>query len=339
MPIPIDRKAAAALSARFAEAEDLVRNEFEGLDPHRQYRNAFARLLKADPLGRVMMLGTDQRDMFVPELRRTLAEAVPPGGHVFDFGCGDGQTFSLVSDAFPDGTMVSIEDPNPEYVERYGEVIAGRSNLRPGIALVAGLDDLDDAARGAGVALPCDGTIDLGLAIQMIFFLEDLEAGLVRMYRFLRPGGVLFVVFADETEAYTGLAVRAFIEDGGETGMNDRFASITEERVRLLGPPAEGGGAILDALARACPGTVPRLETVRQPSRLYGHSLADIVSLSIITVLSGVEGVDKFEAPLRLLRDEPERADLRIEDDGPRRGMFSVTQPQRIAVIRKTLAS
>ena len=70
MPIQIDRNRVENLAPQFDEALELVRNEFEGLDLHRQYRNAFARLLKPDPLGRVLMMGTDQRDMFVPELRR-----------------------------------------------------------------------------------------------------------------------------------------------------------------------------------------------------------------------------------------------------------------------------
>ena len=72
MPIQIDRKRTEALAPQFDEALELVRNEFEGLDTHRQYRNAFARLLKSDPLGRVLMMGTDQRDMFAPELRRAI---------------------------------------------------------------------------------------------------------------------------------------------------------------------------------------------------------------------------------------------------------------------------
>jgi hypothetical protein len=50
MPIQIDRAKAHDLAPRLDEALELVRNEFEGLDAHRQYRNAFARLLRADPL-------------------------------------------------------------------------------------------------------------------------------------------------------------------------------------------------------------------------------------------------------------------------------------------------
>ena len=84
MPIQIDRNKAKKLAPQFDEAIELVRNEFEGLDPHRQYRNAFARLVKPDPLGRVLMMGTDQRDMFVPELRRTIEASVPSDGHIFD---------------------------------------------------------------------------------------------------------------------------------------------------------------------------------------------------------------------------------------------------------------
>ena len=52
MPIPIDTAATGLLGSRLDEALELVRNEFTGLDLERQYRNAFARLLKPDPLGR-----------------------------------------------------------------------------------------------------------------------------------------------------------------------------------------------------------------------------------------------------------------------------------------------
>ena len=112
MPIQIDRSRAQELAPRLDEALELVRNEFENLDPHRQYRNAFARLLKADPLGRVLMMGADERDLFVPELRRAIEANVPTNGHIFDFGAGDGQTFALVAASVPGGTRISIEEPN-----------------------------------------------------------------------------------------------------------------------------------------------------------------------------------------------------------------------------------
>ena len=337
MPIQIDRKRAETLASQFDEARELVRNEFHGLDTHRQYRNAFARLLKPDPLGRVLMMGTDQRDMFAPELRRVIETSVPSDGHIFDFGAGDGQTFALVADSVPQGTRVSIEEPNPEYLANYRAFLKTKAHLRPGAALAAEFDEIDAAAERSGEKLPLDGSIDLGLALHMIYFVSDLPTSIIRMVRFLKPGGALFVVVTDETVGYTGLALKSFIEQGGDTGDNARHLAVIEERRRLLGVPAEGGGAIAEVLGAA--GTPVEINVQRQASRLYGHNLADLVALSSIALLAGIEGLDKYEAATALLRHNPEAADLRIEDDGPRKGMWSVTQPQWVAVLRRSLVT
>jgi hypothetical protein len=97
--------------------------------------------------------------------------------------------------------------------------------------------------------------------------------------------------------------------------------------------PAEGGGVVIETLRAA--GFQMTIEVQRQPSRLYGHNLADLIALSMIAVLSGVEDLAKFEAAAALLRHKPEAVDLRIEDDGPRKGMWSVTQPQWVSVFRR----
>ncbi|MGH7845894.1 MAG: class I SAM-dependent methyltransferase [Candidatus Binatia bacterium] len=265
------------------------------------------------------MLGTDQRDMFVPELRRTIEACVPSDGHIFDFGAGDGQTFALVAASVPQGTRVSIEEPNPHYLADYIEFLETRAHLRSGIALEAGFADIDSAAARSGESLPQDGSIDLALALHMIYFVDDLSASVTRMVRFLRPGGALFLVVTDETVGYTGLALNSFIERGGDTGDNARHLSVIAERRRLLGMPAEGGGAIVEMLRAA--GVPTEIEVQRQPSRLYGHNLADLIALSTIAALCGVEDLAKFEAAAALLRYSPDAVDLRIEDDGPRKGM------------------
>jgi SAM-dependent methyltransferase len=333
MPIQIDRKRAESLGPQLDDALELVRNEFEGLDPHRQYHNAFARLLKPDPLGRVLMMGTDQRDMFVPELRRAIETSVPTEGHIFDFGAGDGQTFSLVADSVPQGTRVSIEEPNPEYFANYRAFLKTQAHLQPGIALGTGFDEIDIAVERSGEKLPSDGSVDLALALHMIYFVNDLSTSVARMVRFLKPGGVLFIVVTDETVGYTGLALESFIERGGETGDNARNLSVIAERRRLLGLPAEGGGAISEVLDAA--GTPVEIAGRRQPSRLFGHNLADVIALSSIALLGSIEDLKKFEAATALLRDHPEAVDLRIEDDGARKGMWSVTQPQWVAALRR----
>jgi len=333
MPIQIEQKRAESLAPQFDDALELVRNEFDGLDSHRQYRNAFARLLKPDPLGRVMMMGTDQRDMFAPELRRIIEASVPREGHIFDFGAGDGQTFSLVADAVPQGTLISIEEPNPEYLANYCAFLKTQTHLRLGVALAAEFGQIDRAAEESGEKLPPDGSIDLGLALHMIYFVDDLAATVTRMVRFLKPGGILFIVVTDETLGYTGLALKSFIERGGQTGDNARHLSVIAERRRFLGRPSEGGGAIAEVLDAA--GIPVEINVQRQPSRLYGHNLADLIALSSIALLASVEGVKKFEAAAALLRHSPEAVDLRIEDDGARKGMWSVTQPQWVAALRR----
>lgn len=331
MPIQIDRAAARALAPRFDDALELVLNEFSGLDGHQQYRNAFARLLKPDPLQRVLMMGTCQRDRFVPELRTVIGRSVPKrDGHILDVGAGDGQTFALAADAVPDGTRVSLEEPNPDYVAAYDAWLRAQPRLQAGMSLVAGFDEIDTA----GATLPADGSVDLCLAMHMLFFVADVGAALTRMVRFLKPGGSLFVVIADETIGYTGRVVQAFVDAGGTTGDDARHLDAMAERRRLVGSPADGDGQILAALERA--GLPVTFETELQPSRLYGHTLGDLIALSAITVLSQVDDVRKFHAAADLMRSDPEAVDLRIEDEGPRTGMWSVTQPQWVAVLRRS---
>src|SRR5690348_15932720 len=145
IPVQIDRERTRRLAARFDEAMDVIGNEFAALDTHQQYRNAFSRVLKWDPLGRVLMFGTAQRDLFVPELRRAIVDFVPRAGAVFDFGCGDGQTLALAADALPGGARLSFEDPNPDYVDRYRSFVESHGGLEVGIALVAGFDEMEEA--------------------------------------------------------------------------------------------------------------------------------------------------------------------------------------------------
>ena len=76
---------------------------------------------------------------------------------------------------------------------------------------------------------------------------------------------------------------------------------------------------------------------MRQPTRLFGHSLADLVALSNIAGLAGYDTADKFDAALGLLAGDPDRLGFRIETDpaSPRLGMLSVQQPQVVCTITR----
>ena len=335
MPIPIDRIKTLALRPVFDRALECVQNEFAGLNTERQYQNAFARLLKPDPLRRVLMMGTRGRDLFAPPLRRAIGRFVPAGGHILDVGAGNGRTFAHVAESVPAGATVSIVEPDERSVDDYRAFLSTRRHLRAGTALVSGFDEVDDTARRVGAPLPADGTVDLVLALQMIYFLSDLSAGLVRMARFLKPGGAIFLVFADETASFSGISTRLFIESGGHTGRNRQHVEAPAERLRLLAAPEEGAGGILGVLHAALPGVSFEMESVSQPNRLYGHSLTDLIALANISVLGQVHGTAKFMTTCSLLLEEPERVGLQIEDEGPRRGMWSALSPQRVVVIHR----
>lgn len=74
------------------------------------YELSFSRLLKPDPIRslglsrpdevRPTMVGADERDLFLPPLRREF-ERLDAGARIFDIGCGDGQTVGFVADALP----------------------------------------------------------------------------------------------------------------------------------------------------------------------------------------------------------------------------------------------
>ena len=333
MPIAIDRTSAAEFAPQLDDALEIVCNEFESLDPHRQYHNSFSRVLKPDPLGRVLMMGTDQRDLFIPLLRRAIGEYVSRDGQIFDFGAGDGQTFAYVADAVPAGTTVSIEEPNPAYLLAYQAFLERQPHLRSGIAVGAGIDDLQsEAARGA-VELPASASIDLALGLHMIYFAADVPDILCTIVGFVKPGGAFFSVVTDEATAYCGAVLRTFLESGGDTGNNDRYLAAIDERRRLMAPESEGGGQLAEVLRAH--GIDVEVESVRQPSRMYGHTLADLLAISNISVLTNVPGTQKFESAAKTLRDHPEEIDLRIETDGPRAGMWSVTQPQWVTEVRR----
>ncbi len=333
MPIQIDRAMGRDLDPQWDDALQIVCNEFEGLDTYRGYHNAFARVLKPDPLGRVLMLGTDQRDLFVPLLRRTVAEEVPADGRIFDIGAGDGQTFAYIADAVPAGTTVSIAEPNPAYLAAYQGFLERHPHLRSGTATPAGLDDIDEEATDSVGALPEPGSIDVALGLHMIYFATDPARSLRAILRFLKPGGVYVNVATDEETAYSGAVLRSFVESGGDTGDNHRHGAAIAERRRLLAPESEGGGGLAPAAAAA--GIEVEVDALRQPSRMYGHSLADLLALANISVLTGHPGTQKFESAARVLRDHPEDVDLRIETEGPRTGMWSVTQPQWVTRVRR----
>ena len=332
-PVDITREFVAAHAARFDDALEIVKNEFKSLDADSQYTNAFARLLKWDPLERVAMLGTDQRELFIPVLKdliRAQRRAAAARFTFFDIGCGDGQTFALAAGEFPDGATGVILDPNAYYVAQCetavragGRLYVGRSICAPFLAETA-----VDAPDGSG-------GFDLILAIHVLYYFDELRESLARIYELLKPGGAAFIVFADEKTAYTGQALRAYHR--GDAAFLASFDKTCDLRRRLLLPGADGIVELQRHLDERFPASRAHLRGEVQASRLYGHTLADILALSLITGLDRVETPTKFDAVMELMRTRPEAIGLRIERGRhpAREGMLSVGQSQIVVELRR----
>ena len=325
-PFDITREFVAAHAARFDDALEITKNEFKSLDADAQYTNAFARLLKWDPLDRVAMLGTDQRELFVPVLKnliRAQCREAPGSFTFFDIGCGDGQTFALAADAFPDGATGVILDCNAYYVSQYEAAVRASRRLQLRQSICAPF--LPDTTVKA------PGSFDLILVAHVLYYFDDLRASLARIYELLKPGGAAFIVFADEKTAYTGQALRAYHRD--DAAFLLAFDETCDLRRRLLLP----GAALQKYLDERFPTSRAQLRSEVQASRLYGHTLMDILALSLITGLDRVETPAKFDAVMNLIRTQPETIGLRIERGGhpSREGMLSVVQSQVVVELRR----
>jgi SAM-dependent methyltransferase len=321
----ITRDFVAEHVARFDDALEITKNEFKSLDADAQYTNAFARLLKWDPLDRVAMLGTDQRELFVPVLKnviRAQRNAIPGRFSFFDIGCGDGQTFALVADEFPDGTTGTILDCNAYYLSQYEAAVRSSGRLRVAQSICAPF--LPETAVEVG-------SFDLIFAIHVLYYFDDLRASLARIYDLLRPGGGAVIVFADEKTAYTGQALRAYHR--GDAAFLAAFDETCDLRRRLL----LSGTELQKYLDERFPTSRASLRSEAQASRFYGHTLMDILALSLITGLDRIETSTKFDAVMDLIRTRPEAIGLRIERGGnpAREAMFSVVQSQIVVELRR----
>jgi SAM-dependent methyltransferase len=334
-PVQISRAFVAEHAARFADALEITKNEFASLDADAQYTNAFARLLKWDPLDRVNMLGTDQRELFIPvlnDLIRAQRRATSDAFSFFDIGCGDGQTFALFAEELPDGATGAILDCNAYYLSQYEAAVGASGRLQVARSTCAPF--LPDTA----VEMPgLSAGFDLVLAIHVLYYFDDLLESLVRIYELLKPGGAAFIVFADEKTAYTGQALRAYHRAAGDTEFLAAFDETCERRRKLLLPGSDGLSEIQRRLDERFPTSRARLLSEVQPSRLYGHTIADILALSLITGLDRVETPAKFDAVMDLLRMQPEAIGLRVERGGDpaREGMLSVVQSQVVVELRR----
>ncbi len=187
------------------------------------------------------------RETWAANLKAIDALEIGAGDHVLDVGCGHGRGLAAIAARAP-GVCVTGVDPSALMVR-----IAGRRNRR-----------LIRASRVevtvAGVeALPfVNGAFDCVLCVHVVYFWQDLEAGLREIARVLKPGGRLALLF--RTDADTA-AVQSFPPEVY------RFPALKEMTAAL----AAAGFSALSAEASGRGGGGPTLLIAERSAALASH--------------------------------------------------------------------
>ncbi len=344
VPLKIDDMRGA--SDGLALGAKLLASELSHKSAHELYHLCFSRLTKPDPLNfvervpngpaPVIMRGTDQRDLFVPDLINE-SDFLRPGSQIFDVACGDGQTTQHLLRRVKHAAHLTLLDANRGYLDSYKALVDSRFNQIETVhATETSLDAFLDAAKHG--PRPDAGTFDLTLLLHGLYFTNDLAGLLNQLVDGLAARGRLFIVFADELEGYTGKLIERYID---KCGLSGDYIDNVRRRHTVFG--VENGGmtsaAVEAALRLALARTDFRVaKAERQPSRIYGDQFSDVIAAGFITALPhlGDHEIDhKINFVSEQLAEEPSRYDLTIETEGRRRGMISVSQPQFQVILEK----
>jgi SAM-dependent methyltransferase len=310
----------------------LIELEFKGKTPDEIYELSFSRLLKADPVraavperskGAPLMLGTDERDLFVPFVKDVLSQ-MPEGARVLDVGAGDGQTFKNFLGCLPAGTSVDIIEPNKTYANSYASVISeSERNIRLRNKSVATFGEYLSYSKNKKKEL-----YDTILCLHSVYYMDDMDEFLGFLGQSLKPGGSAIVVLADEENSYTGKVYHTYLGSINKQKSAQFLKTIQERKRKILSEDKSLSGYEL---------SLSNMEI--QESRLYGHDWGDIIALGFITGLPFSEASDishKIDQVCDLLVTGYSSIGVALELKTPRRHMLSVREPQIVARLCKS---
>jgi ubiquinone/menaquinone biosynthesis C-methylase UbiE len=119
---------------------------------------------------------------FILERRARLIRPLFPhaGGHLVDFGCGNGAQTLLFAEDFDRVTGVDVSE---EFLGDFRREI-----------VIRGLEDRIEAVATDGGSIPLpDGAADVVTSFTVLEHVPDEQAALAEMHRILRPGGILII--------------------------------------------------------------------------------------------------------------------------------------------------
>lgn len=316
-----------------------VLSEFRGLSNNEAYLHAFNQrvlLPSEDPVD--PFLGNTQRVMFLPFLNQIVA-GLGIGAKVLDIGAGKGEIVDLSLESHaPAGTTVSIEEPNPILFQAYQQRLQRSPSLRLGQSWNEPVQDLYQRNLA--------DHYDLILSIHMIYHLTDwqdfnqdpvkhLEEMVAFAYSLLKPGGRLFLVYADQEHAMSGRAGLYYYRTRGDRRLEKNLVRLYRARNQLF---AEGGISL--ALTRLFPNSTPTVTSHLLASCFYGRKRADLAAMALVGEMISADNqpfdTEKLVACAEYFELQGHEVGLtREESAGPRQGMWRANQPQIATIIQR----
>jgi SAM-dependent methyltransferase len=345
--VSLTKEALKAQAHHFRSFERLLELELSGLTNDSRYELNFSRLVKPDPFRLFdvkantdlpFMLGTDQRDHLVPLVAERLAP-LRSGGLVLDIGAGDGQSTAATLQNRNEPLSLLPLDPAAGALQRYQDLFASQlPHIVVPRTLAIGIDDWVSAEPDSEIF--SEDHFDTIVAIHSLYFTADLSGFLHRAYDRLLPGGKMLIVFAECDGRFSGRLAKDYREHNPVPSNSDHplGGDGLDRLFGVLDPSADRSDCEA-ALRDHLDGDLFRVvEIVRQPTRLFGHDLGDIIACGFLTSLSPSDD-EELGRQIRYissrLQDEPETFDLRLSLAGPRARMLSVAQPQIFIELEK----
>jgi SAM-dependent methyltransferase len=343
---PLTAAALREHASEFHVYERQLALELGGLSGLQINELAFARLTKPDPLRLfgldsggegVLMLGTDQRDMLVPKLAEALL-ALPSGGYVLDIGGGNGQTTSYALEGRSEPLCLVPVDPMEDSLQGYKDLFrTGHPSISVPRVIASGIDELIETQSEDPATLP--ESFDAVISAHSIYFSSDARGFLSFALDRLRPGGKLLLVFAEGLGRFTGAMTLGYLDryrlDPEEK--ERRSQAALDQMIGLVNGPTSRSdcqASLQKALAR---NDFRVAEVLRQPTKIYGHDLGDMIAFAFINKLPMIDQnlTRQIAYVSERLQDSPDVFDLRVHVSGPRARMFSLAQPQLFLAVEK----
>jgi SAM-dependent methyltransferase len=343
---PLTAAALREHASDFHVYEQQLALELGGLSGLQINELTFARLTKPDPLRlfgldcggeEVLMLGTDQRDMLVPKLSETLL-ALPAGGYVLDIGSGDGQTTSYALEGRSEPLSLVPVDPMEDSLQRYQNLFQTcHSKISVPRVIASGIDKLIETRIADPGTLP--EYFHAVVSVHSIYFTSNAPGFLSFALDRLHPGGKLLLVFAEGLGRFTGAMTLGYLDKYGldPEGKERRSQSALDQMIGLTNGTVSRSdcqASLQKALAR---NDLRVAEVLRQPTRIYGHDLGDMIAFAFINKLPMIDEnlTRQITYVSERLQESPDVFDLRIHVSGPRARMFSLAQPQLFLAVEK----